>query len=84
MKKNIEITIKRENRNGDYYSTHVITDLDKENNVKDLIEKLKPHVSDMLERKEIVKEQLLFGTEKMNENQTVPAENGIELVITIK
>ena len=85
MKTNIEITIKKENRTGNLFSRHITLDLqEKNNNVEQLIQTLLPYVSSNMQRLETVKNELYYGSQLMKENETVPAENGIELEITVK
>ena len=83
MKKNIEITILKENKVTPLINKTVEIELNESNNVKELIEKLKPMVYE-LKYFQIVKEELYRGTQKLKEDKTVPPDNGIELEITVK
>ena len=84
MIKNIEISVIKENKKLFFTRNAIITLDDKSNNVKELINKIKPHVTKELERFQIVSEVLYFGSQKMKEDESIPGENGIELEITIK
>ena len=71
MKTNIEITIKKENRNGNLFSRHITLDLqEKNNNVGQLIQTLLPYVSSNMQRLETVKNELYYGSQLMKENET--------------
>lgn len=82
MKKNIEITIKKD-KGGKLLNTIQSFELSENNSVKDLINTIKNDVH-QLNGMEIVKEELFYGTQLMKLEETVPAKNGIELEITVK
>lgn len=82
MKKNIEITIKKDKVGVLFNKTDNI-ELSENNNVNELISKIKSTIP-LLSGVEIVKEELFYGTQLMKIDESVPAKNGIELEITIK
>lgn len=82
MKKNIEITINKAH-GIKVYNNRETLDLSENNAVAELITKVKEFVPAEL-KTNVVKEELFYGTQLMKLDETVPAKNGIELVITIK
>ena len=82
MKKNIEITVKKE-KSGVLYNNHESIELSENNTVSKLILTIKTLVP-QLKNFEIVKEELFYGTQLMKLEESVPPKSGIELEITVK
>ena len=82
MRKNIDVTVLKNNNR--IFKKRVELDLAEQNKVDNLIQSLKSSVTEDLQNFEVEKEELFYGSRLMKLEESVPAKNGLELIITVK